>query len=492
MKTVFKRTICLVLTAAIIISFGMTSIDSNAYQAMIDWDVIKKYCNIYAVPLEGYTVEEAFPYSGSYGNEQLACQMYGDIYEKDTKKYLFSDDKLEKGKTYHYILTLEKADDSTSFPYEFGIVTIYNAANYADDSCFSNCKTYRDIDKPEKIKFECDVTIGVKPNYNLGTCSVDFAKEQGVISEGDNRFDYILNLLSQLQREGRISNKYVQVDMDNGIFVDDCDLDKDGSFDVRYERKDGTSKIRVLDTCNITGKISFAMTQDYIELKENALNFYYSDYVLEFSAKTAGGNTNNNTNNSNAGQTGGNGNTVNNGGSGSAAITGSGSAANTVNNGGSGSAANTGSGSTVNNGSGDAANAGSGNTSTGVVYENEWVNGQWYGSNGDTSYTAQGSWKCNSTGWWFEDTAGWYPQNQWVKIDGKWYYFLDSGYMDYSEYRDGYWLGADGAWVEGYQNGTWHMDSTGWWFEDNGWYPSNQYLWINGTKYWFNANGYME
>ena len=148
---------------------------------------------------------------------------------------------------------------------------------------------------------------------------------------------------------------------------------------------------------------------------------------------------------------------------------------------------------TTNNASEDttkkAAEEAAGNT---VIYNNEWVNGQWYGSNGDTSYTAQGSWKCNSTGWWFEDTAGWYPQSQWVKIDGKWYYFLDSGYMDYSEYRDGYWLGADGAWVEGYQNGTWHVDSTGWWFEDNGWYPSNQYLWINGTKYWFNANGYME
>ena len=131
-------------------------------------------------------------------------------------------------------------------------------------------------------------------------------------------------------------------------------------------------------------------------------------------------------------------------------------------------------------------------SSSAVNYSNEWVNGQWYGSNGDTSYTAQGSWKANSSGWWFEDTAGWYPQNQWVKIDGKWYYFLDSGYMDYSEYRDGYWLGSDGAWVEGYQNGTWHVDSTGWWFEDNGWYPSNQYLWINGSKYWFNSKGYME
>ena len=120
------------------------------------------------------------------------------------------------------------------------------------------------------------------------------------------------------------------------------------------------------------------------------------------------------------------------------------------------------------------------------------MNGQWYGNDGDNSYTAQGSWKSDSKGWWFEDTSGWYPQSQWQKIDGKWYYFTSDGYMDYSEYRDGCWLGSDGAWVEDFAGGTWHKDSKGWWFEDNGWYPNNQYLWINGSKYWFDASGYLK
>lgn len=62
--------------------------------------------------------------------------------------------------------------------------------------------------------------------------------------------------------------------------------------------------------------------------------------------------------------------------------------------------------------------------------------------------------------------------------------------MDYSEYRDGYWLGSDGALVDGYF-GQWKSDSTGWWFEDtSGWYPSSQYVWIDGVNYYFNASGY--
>ena len=154
-----------------------------------------------------------------------------------------------------------------------------------------------------------------------------------------------------------------------------------------------------------------------------------------------------------------------------------------------GDTANNTSGNSTGGSTSNTTDASADNTST---YNNEWVNGQWYGNDGDTSYTAQGSWRSDSKGWWFEDTSGWYPQSQWQKIDGKWYYFTSDGYMDYSEYRDGCWLGSDGAWVEEYAGGTWHKDSKGWWFEDNGWYPNNQYLWINGTKYWFDASGYLK
>ena len=125
-------------------------------------------------------------------------------------------------------------------------------------------------------------------------------------------------------------------------------------------------------------------------------------------------------------------------------------------------------------------------------YSNEWVDGKWYDKNGKQSYKYKGSWKKNSKGWWFEDENEWCPYSQWQKIDGKWYYFTDEGYMDYSEYRDGCWLGSDGAWVEAYSSGTWHYSVKGWWYSDGSWYAADQDLWIDGTKYHFNSKGYWK
>ncbi|MCR5105620.1 MAG: M15 family metallopeptidase [Eubacterium sp.] len=65
--------------------------------------------------------------------------------------------------------------------------------------------------------------------------------------------------------------------------------------------------------------------------------------------------------------------------------------------------------------------------------------------------------------------------------------------MDYNDYRDGYWLGANGAWNEKYYGGRWRKNSHGWWYEDaSGWNPVNQWLWINGVKYWFGSDGYLD
>lgn len=137
-------------------------------------------------------------------------------------------------------------------------------------------------------------------------------------------------------------------------------------------------------------------------------------------------------------------------------------------------------------------NGSGGNGSGGNRYSNEWVNGKWYNANGVCDYDGVLQWKSDATGWWVEDSAGWYPVSQWQKIDGKYYYFTSSGYMDYSEYRDGCWLGSDGAWVEAYSGGHWASDSTGWWFEDaSGWYPQSQWVWIDGYCYYFEASGYM-
>ncbi len=124
-------------------------------------------------------------------------------------------------------------------------------------------------------------------------------------------------------------------------------------------------------------------------------------------------------------------------------------------------------------------------------YSNEWVDGKWYNIDGKVDYEGILEWKSNETGWWVEDSAGWYPQSKWQKIDGKWYYFNESGYMASEEWRDGYWLSSSGA-CEYEGTGSWAANSTGWWFEDtSGWYAVSTWQKINGYWYYFGSDGYM-
>ena len=124
-------------------------------------------------------------------------------------------------------------------------------------------------------------------------------------------------------------------------------------------------------------------------------------------------------------------------------------------------------------------------------YSNEWVDGQWYDADGKADYAPKGSWKQNATGWWYEDTSGWYPVNSWQKIDGLWYYFGVSGYMAAGEWIDGWWCDADGACRYEYQ-ASWKQDSTGWWYGDpSGWYAQGSWQKIDNVWYYFGADGYM-
>ena len=124
-------------------------------------------------------------------------------------------------------------------------------------------------------------------------------------------------------------------------------------------------------------------------------------------------------------------------------------------------------------------------------YSNEWVDGKWYSADGSQTYTGTIEWKCNETGWWIEDSVGWYPTDTWQKIDGVWYYFKPDGYMASNEYYGGYWFNADGSWDSKYFI-EWKCNSTGWWIEDiSGWWPSNYWLKINNNWYYFGSSGYM-
>ena len=124
-------------------------------------------------------------------------------------------------------------------------------------------------------------------------------------------------------------------------------------------------------------------------------------------------------------------------------------------------------------------------------YSYEWVDGKWYDKDGTQAYQPTGAWKTNKKGTWYQDTKGWYPRNQWQTIDGKKYYFGKDGYLEKNAYRKGKYLGADGAWDGKKAVSGWKQDGTGWWYAlSDSTYLKNCWKLIDGKWYYFNSKGY--
>ena len=123
-------------------------------------------------------------------------------------------------------------------------------------------------------------------------------------------------------------------------------------------------------------------------------------------------------------------------------------------------------------------------------YSCEWVKGKWYNKDGTQTYKYTMKWRSDKKGWWIVDTKGWYPKNQWQKIDGKWYYFKADGYMASNEWCKGYWLNKNGTWTYK-RKAKWKKDKIGWWYGDGKWYAQNQWQKIDGKWYFFDEKGYI-
>lgn len=137
------------------------------------------------------------------------------------------------------------------------------------------------------------------------------------------------------------------------------------------------------------------------------------------------------------------------------------------------------------------ANGGSTDNSVSPNYSNEWVDGKWYNADGSQTYGPTMTWKSNGSGWWIEDSSGWYPTSTWQKINGQWYYFKADGYMAADEWVNGYWLNSDGSWTYG-GVGSWHLGSGGWWYGDTlGYYAYSCWEKIDGNWYFFESTGYI-
>ena len=98
-----------------------------------------------------------------------------------------------------------------------------------------------------------------------------------------------------------------------------------------------------------------------------------------------------------------------------------------------------------------------------------------------TPSTVKAGWRSDANGWWYQESDGGYPKNQWKAIGGTWYYFGPSGYMKTGWLADGknwYYLGNDGAM------------RTGWTQVGNTWYYMNesgimQNGWLAKGKVWY-------
>ena len=91
-----------------------------------------------------------------------------------------------------------------------------------------------------------------------------------------------------------------------------------------------------------------------------------------------------------------------------------------------------------------------------------------------------GRWIRSGSRWWFKHSDGSYTTNDWEKIDGVWYRFDNSGWMQTGWVKDGSWYYLDGSgamktgWLK--DNGSWYylQDSgamkTGWMKVSGKWY----------------------
>ncbi len=98
----------------------------------------------------------------------------------------------------------------------------------------------------------------------------------------------------------------------------------------------------------------------------------------------------------------------------------------------------------------------------GSYAHSEYIDGYWLDSAGWYDSAWNGSWAHDSTGWWFE-SGNWYPTGQWMKIDGDWYYFKNSGYMACSEWIGNYYLKSSGAMATNTWIGEYYVDGSGEW-----------------------------
>ena len=140
---------------------------------------------------------------------------------------------------------------------------------------------------------------------------------------------------------------------------------------------------------------------------------------------------------------------------------------------------------------------------SGLWQSNRWMNdGQWWYRYGDGSYPVAKFDTINGKKYYFDNSG--YMVTGWKLIDKDWYYFNGSGCMIKDQWIGNYYIGKDGKMAKSQWVGKYYVDASGvwqpdrwindgqWWYRyGDGSYPKEKFDVIGDNVYYFNKNGYM-
>lgn len=128
------------------------------------------------------------------------------------------------------------------------------------------------------------------------------------------------------------------------------------------------------------------------------------------------------------------------------------------------------------------------------IYASNWGSVTTSGGGGSSSNRApsQGTWMQDQIGWWIQKSNGTYAANEWMQMNGVWYWFDASGYMA-TGWRQvnnvWYFLNPNGAMVANdwtYQKGIWYF------LNPNGAMVANDWTLQKGLWYYLTGDGSMK
>ena len=107
----------------------------------------------------------------------------------------------------------------------------------------------------------------------------------------------------------------------------------------------------------------------------------------------------------------------------------------------------------------------------------------------DSNSNFSGSWVQSGSRWWYKHADGSYTTNDWEKINGVWYRFDNSGWMQTGWVKDGSWYYLDGS---GAMKTGWLKDNGNWYYLDGSGTMKTGWVKDNGSWYYLQDSGAMK